>query len=465
MTHLMSASVQFCGAAQTVTGSRFLVEVDGARVLVDCGMFQGLKELRLRNWDAPPFDPASIDAVILTHAHIDHTGALPRLVAQGFKGPVYCTPATRELIAFMLPDSARLQEEEARFANKHKTSKHAPAMPLYTEEQAEATVKRARAIEYGRAWTPCGSIEARFHPSGHILGAAFVELRVGDAHVVLSGDVGGRNDAIMRPPAPIPPGVKTILVESTYGGRTIQHRPVEEQFAEQVAPVLGKGGVVVIPAFAVGRTTLVLYHLRKLQEADVIPDVPVYIDSPMATDAAEIYSKYAGEHNLRAEMLQNPELCSIRAKHTTFIRTRDESKRLNDMKGPRIIISASGMASGGRVLHHLKRALPDPRNLVLLSGYQAVGTRGRALLERAPTVKIHGDHIPVRCKVGSINGLSAHGNADEMIEWLRTASPAPRMVHLVHGEPPALAAMAQRVKDDLGFPHHIPQYLERAELD
>jgi metallo-beta-lactamase family protein len=413
-------------------------------------MFQGLKELRQRNWDPFPIDPKSIDAAILTHAHIDHTGYLPRLIKLGFRGPIYCTPATRELCEIMLPDSGHLQEEDARYANKKGHTKHAPAQPLYTEEDGHEAARRLTAVGYGQSVAGF-----RFHPSGHILGAAFVEFQ--EPRLVISGDVGGFDDPVMRPPARIPQGVDTILVECTYGGRSSENRPVADQFRDHLQPILRNGGVVVIPAFAVGRTTLVLYHLRELEERRDIPDVPVFVDSPMATDATNLYVKYATEHNLR------PETVAGLTRHATFVRSQEDSKKLNDQRGPAIIISSSGMATGGRVSHHLKQRLPDPKNLVLLVGYQAIGTRGRAMLERAPYVKIHGQEIPVRAKVAAINGLSAHGDAPEIVKWLRTSS-APKKVYLVHGEPEALRSMGEVVGRDLRWPHHAPNYLERVTL-
>lgn len=456
--------LQFLGAAQTVTGSKFLLLAAGQEVLVECGLFQGLKELRQRNWSPLPVDPEKIDAVVLTHAHLDHSGWLPRLTKQGFRGAVWSTPATRELLELMLPDSGHLQEEEARFANKTGYSKHTPAEPLYTEEEARASLRQLKTLDYGRELEIAPGIRARFHPSGHILGAAFVEVTVDGSRIVLSGDVGGYDSEIMRGPAPLPAGVGHVVVESTYGGRSNDARPMEEQVRDHVRPVLERGGIVVIPAFAVGRTTILLYHLRKLQERREIPDAPVFVDSPMATDAVEIYCRYGDEHNLRVDLLKDGAQCPILTRRTHFVRTREESKELNRHAGPAIIISASGMATGGRVLHHLKHRLPDPRNLILLAGFQAIGTRGRALLDGVREVKMHGELVPVRAKVASVRGLSAHGDADDLIRWLRTAKTKPKAVHLVHGEPEAIRAMAERVRGELGMNVHAPQYLEKTTL-
>lgn len=460
----MNPALQFLGAAQTVTGSKFMILSGGQEVLVDCGLFQGHKELRQRNWNPMPLDPAKIDAVVLTHAHIDHTGYLPRLAAQGFRGPVFCTPATKELLELVLPDSGHLQEEEARFASKMGYSKHADPKPLYTKEEALRCLQLLQTLDYGREAEIAKGIRVRLHPTGHILGAAFVEAVTGGRRVVLSGDVGGYDNPVMRDPAPVPPETDYIVAESTYGGRKTDARPIGEQIDAAVSRTLEARGIVVVPAFAIGRSTLILYHLRKLQEAGRIPDVPVYLDSPMATDAAEIYCRYGREHNLKIDMLKSSKDCPLRARRTHMVRSRDESKRLNELKGPAVVIAASGMATGGRILHHLARRLPDPANLVLLVGFQAAGTRGRSLLEGAKFLKIHGEQVPVRAKVTAINGLSAHGDSDDMIRWIGTAGKRPKKVFLAHGEPEALKAMSQRVSAELGLPNHAPAYMEKVEL-
>lgn len=460
----MRPQIQFLGAAQTVTGSKFLVEHGGRRVLVECGLFQGKKEYRERNWNPLPVPPSSVDAVLLTHAHLDHSGYLPKLVKGGFRGPIYGTAATKDLLGLILPDSGHLQEEEAEYANKKGFSKHKPALPLYTQQDAVDSLRQVETVDYGRSFGVADGLSATFHPSGHILGAAFVELALGDVRVVISGDVGGYDGVVMRPPVDLPAAADAILVESTYGGRIDDTRPVQEQFREHLAPVLRNGGVVVIPAFAIGRTTLVLYHLRTLQERGELPDVPVFVDSPMATDAVRLYCKYSGEHNLRTDELQNPSLCSIQTRNTTMVKDVEASKLLNRRQGPMIIISSSGMATGGRVVHHIKQRLGDSRNLILLVGYQAIGTRGRTLLDGAPYLKMHGEIHPVRAKVASIKGLSAHGDSDEILRWLRTAKRPPKRLFLVHGEEDGLKAMGERVRAELGWNHHAPQYLEKADL-
>lgn len=461
----MTPTLQFLGAASTVTGSKFLLRSAGQEVVIDAGLFQGLKELRQRNWDRMPIDPRKIDAVVLTHGHIDHVGYLPRLIAQGFHGPVYATAATKALLEILLPDSARIQEEEAEYANKKGYSKHKPALPLYTERDAERALERVEIVEYEKTFTVAPGIEAKCYPSGHILGAAFIEMRTEGRTIVFSGDVGGYDCEMMRPPQNLPTQFDYLLVESTYGSRVEVERPIEDQLVDYLAPVLGNGGVCVIPAFAVGRTTLVLYHLRRLMESGRLAKAPVFVDSPMATDAVELYCRFAGEHNLRVDELRDSTLCPIRTSDVKLIRTRDESKLLNKMRGPAIIVSANGMASAGRVLHHLKHRLPDPKNLVLMVGYQAVGTRGRLLLEGAKSVKMLGEIIPVRARVASIRGLSAHGDCAEILRWMKTTPGKPKLTFLVHGEEDSIAAMGARVTQELGWAWRAPKYLETFELE
>lgn len=460
----MAPRLQFLGAAGTVTGSKFLLYAEGKEVLFDAGLFQGRKELRQRNWDKMPIDPRKIDAVVMTHGHIDHVGYLPRLVQQGFSGPVFATPATGALMSLLLPDSAHIQEEEAKYANMKGYSKHKPALPLYTAEDAEAALKLIETVDYGELFPAQEGIRVRFHPSGHILGSAFAEVQTEGRRIVFSGDLGGYDDAIMKPPAPMPADVDYILAESTYGGRNEENRPIEEQIREHLEPVLRKNGVVVIPAFAVGRTTLVLYHLRVMMETGQIPQVPVFVDSPMASSASALYCRFGNEHNLRVDLLEDANMCPIETSEIHYVRTVEGSKKLNEFKGPGIIVSASGMATGGRVIHHLKRRLPHPENLILLVGYQAHGTRGRRLLEGEPEIRIFGKNIDVRAKVASVRGLSAHGDSDEVMRWLGTAQNTPKKVFVVHGEEQSLAAAADRIEKELGFPHYTPEYMETVEL-
>ncbi len=460
----MTPTLQFLGAAQTVTGSRFLFDANGQQVLVDAGLFQGARALRDRNWAPLPIGPRAIETVVLTHGHIDHIGYLPRLVHQGFAGPVYCTPATKELADLMLPDAARLQEEEAEYANREQYTNHRPALPLYTVADAERALRLFRTVEYETTIEAARGITISFRPTGHILGAAFVEVVAEGRRVIFSGDLGGYDSAVMVPPAPLPANFDYILVESTYGDRVEDFAPVEDQLAGAIAPALAAGGVVVIPAFAVGRTTLVLYHLRKLMDQHRLPSVPVYLDSPLATDAVDLYCRFGADHNLAIDLLKDGAACPIRTPNIHITRTVDESKRLNQMRGPAIIVSANGMASGGRVLHHLKRRLPYGENLVLLVGYQAVGTRGRQLQDGAKYIRIHGQDVAVAARVAAIHGLSAHGDCGEVVRWLKTAPTKPKKAFLVHGEPDSLESFGKRVRAELGWDVAAPNYLEKVEL-
>ncbi|MFH2204920.1 MAG: MBL fold metallo-hydrolase [Elusimicrobiota bacterium] len=456
--------IQFLGAAETVTGSKFLLDTGTSQVLIDCGLFQGPKDIRRRNWAPLPINASEVDAVVLTHAHIDHCGAIPRLIQQGYPGKIYCTPATKELLGLLLPDSGHLQEEEAKYANKKGYSNHVPALPLYTKADAEYALSRLECLDYGQEFEVAAGIRVRFHVGGHILGSAFAEILFEGKRLVASGDLGSYDRVVMRGPADMPSDVDYILAESTYGGRSSDSRPVAEQLREHIAPVLERGGVVVIPAFAVGRTTLVLYHIRKLQDEGLLSDVPVYIDSPMATSATKLYCRFGDEHNLKLSLLKDSGKCQILAKQTHLVRKVEDSKRLNAAAGPMIIISASGMVTGGRILHHLSNRLPEKKNLVLLVGYQAFGTRGRALLEGAKKLKLFGRRVTIRAKVAAINGLSAHGDSDDVIRWLGTLKKKPKKVFLVHGEPEGLKAMAERVQAELKFPFHIPTYLQKVLL-
>ncbi|PIP82331.1 MAG: MBL fold metallo-hydrolase [Elusimicrobia bacterium CG22_combo_CG10-13_8_21_14_all_63_91] len=456
-------SLEFLGAARTVTGSKFLARTKKSQVLFECGMFQGLKELRRRNWEKFPMNPSELEAVVLTHAHIDHSGLVPRLTKMGYTGPIYCTPASTELLGLLLPDAGYLQEEEARYANKKGYSRHEPALPLYTREDAQESLKQLKTLDYGKPLEIADGVTITFHPSGHILGSGFVEADIGERRVVISGDIGSYDREVMAAPSDLP-GADYVLVESTYGGRSIVSRPVQEQLRERIAPVLDAGGVVVIPAFAIGRTTLVLYHLRKLQERGEIPDVPVYVDSPMATDAVDIYIRYGLEHNLKLDLLRSSNDCPIRAKTMRLIKRVEESKELHGKSGPMIILSASGMIAGGRILHHLKNRGGDPKNLILLVGYQAVGTRGRKLIEGGREIKMFGETHKIRAQVASIQGLSAHGDADDVLRWLGTAKSKPKKAFLVHGEDEGLKAMGERVGAELHWKHHTPHYLEKVYL-
>ena len=460
------ASIRFLGAAGTVTGSRHLIEHGGVRVLVDAGLFQGAKELRLRNRAPWPIPPSSLAAVVLTHAHVDHTGALPSLVRDGFQGRAYCTPATRDLAGLLLPDSGRLQEEEARYANRKGYSKHAPnAQPLYSEADALAALPRLSPVAYGEECTVAPGVAIRYRRAGHILGSAHVELVLGGARptrLLFSGDLGRYGAPILPDPEPAP-GADYLVVESTYGGKRHPEASPAGALAAEVQRAHQTGGALVVPAFAIGRTQEILFTLREFERRGAIPALPVFVDSPMAIDATPIF--LAHREDLDAETLgmlaagEEP----LRPARVTFCRSVEQSKALNDVQGPCIILSASGMATGGRVLHHLARRLPDPRTTVLLVGFQAAGTRGATLAAGAPTVRIHGEDVPVRARVASIGGFSAHADEPELRRWLASFPAPPRRTFLVHGEPGALAA-AQARMDELCWPAHVPRHLEEAPL-
>ncbi|MBL8917300.1 MAG: MBL fold metallo-hydrolase [Myxococcaceae bacterium] len=458
------ASIHFLGAAGTVTGSKFLLEHEDKQVLIDCGLFQGVKELRLRNWAPTPIDVKKLNAVVLTHAHIDHTGGLPRLVSQGYRGPVYSTPGTRDLCGLLLPDSARIQEEEARYANKEGYSKHKPALPLYTEADAKRALELFETFGYGRARELVPGILVTFVPAGHILGSAICvfDLVSTKQRVVFSGDLGRYNAPILRDPVAVQ-SATTLIAESTYGDRTHHETKPMELLAEVVNDTVTRGGVLVIPAFAVGRTQEILFHLDNLERAKRIPELPVFVDSPMACDATPIYLAHSSDHDLDMRKLVNDGKTPLQTRHTRFVVSSNESKQLNHFRGPGIIISASGMATGGRILHHLKHRAPDPKNTIVFVGYQSVGTRGRRMLDGEPTVRIHGQEVPVRAKLTQISGFSAHADWTEMLTWMEGFTTPPKQVLLVHGEESALQALKGRVEAK-GWPTYIPRHLERVEL-
>jgi metallo-beta-lactamase family protein len=448
----------FLGATGTVTGSRYRVEHSGGNILVDCGLFQGYKQLRLRNWAPLPIPASSFAAVILTHAHLDHSGYLPLLVKQGFSGRVYCTEATYELCRILLPDSGRLQEEEADDANRYGYSKHRPALPLYSEADALAALRRFVPVPLGKPVEALPGLAARFFPAGHILGAAFAELHDGSTTIVFSGDVGRPHDPIMCAPAPIE-RADYLVVESTYGDR--RHDPAEPRlkFGEIVRRTAARGGVVVMPAFAVGRAQALLYHLMMLRREGAIPSaLPVYLNSPMAADVTELYLRFRTLHRLSSDE------CAAMCRGATIVNTPDESRRLNTMKWPMVIIAASGMATGGRVLHHLKAFAPDARNTILFSGYQSGGTRGAKMLQGDSSIRIHGEMVPVRAEVLALDNLSAHADYAEVVAWLAQSGISPRRTFITHGEPAAADAMRGHIADGLGWECTVPDYLETVEL-
>jgi metallo-beta-lactamase family protein len=447
----------FLGAAGCVTGSCYLLEASGGRVLIDCGLFQGYKQLRLRNWAQPPYDPTSISAVILTHAHIDHSGYLPLLVRKGFHGPVFCSAGTLELCRILLPDSAHQQEEEAAFANRHHFSKHKPALPLYTRADADACLMQLEPVAMGASFEPVRGLKARLRAAGHILGAASVRLEHEDLSMVFSGDIGRPNDPVMKPPEPLLPA-DYLIIESTYGDRRHPDLVPDAELAPWLAGACARQGVTVIPAFAVGRVQSLLLGISRLKAKKQLPDVPVYLDSPMATDVTAVYTRLGSEHRLSQEE------CAAMCAGVTLINSTQQSKDLDQRGGPMIIVSASGMATGGRVVHHLKAFAGDPRNLILLSGFQASGTRGAALAAGAQTIRIHGEEVPVRAEVGQLTGLSAHADADELLAWARTLKTPPRRTFVTHGEPSASDVLRYRIQHELGWDVVVPAYRDTVDL-
>lgn len=457
---MKSPTLQFLGATGTVTGSKYLVTWNDRRVLVDCGLFQGYKQLRQRNWMPLPVDPADLEAVVLTHAHIDHSGYLPLLVKEGFRGPIYSSAATRELCSLLLPDSGHLQEEEAKFANRHGFSRHHPALPLYSEEDAVRCLGRFHAVPFHQARELLPGLSFELIPSGHMLGSSFVRLAWAGRSLLFSGDIGRPNDLVLQPPESVA-GADYVVTESTYGDRQHEKSDPLDKLADVINRTAARGGVVVVPAFAVGRAQHLMYSIHLLKARGAIHQVPVFLDSPMAGDVTKIYHRHRAEHRLSAEE------CDAMCHAATFVNSPDESKMLSARKGPMVIISASGMATGGRVVHHLKAFAPDRRNTILFAGYQAGGTRGAKILAGDPFVRIHGEDVPVRAEVASIDGLSAHADAGEIIAWLQACSPdqVPRRTFITHGEPAAADGLRMRIEKQLGWTCHVPDYLETVTLD
>jgi metallo-beta-lactamase family protein len=453
-----SPTLTFLGAVGTVTGSRFLVEGDGGRILVDAGLFQGIGELRRRNWMPPPVDPAALDAVVLTHAHLDHSGYLPRLVRDGFTGSIYCTEATAELASIVLEDSAHLLAEDAGYANKTGYSSHRPALPLYDAGDVEKTVRLFRPTDLLTRVAVAPGVSITLRPAGHILGSSTAEVEIDGTRALFSGDLGRPRHPLLPPPA-VPPAVDTVVVESTYGDR--EHpRPDDELLASAVTRTAARGGTVLIPAFAVDRTELVLLELHRLMAAGRIPHLTVYVDSPMALASLDVYRKA-----LAAKDLTHREASLFDLPEVQAVRDAAGSERLNRPTVPCIVVSASGMATGGRVVHHLRHQLPDPRNTVVLTGYQAVGTRGRQLLNGARQVKMHGRYVPVHADVVQIPDFSVHADGPEIVRWLGRMPSPPRTVYVVHGEPASSAALADRIHHELGWNAVVPSFGERVRLD
>ena len=448
----MTVTIRFLGAAGTVTGSKYLVEHDGQGLLVDCGLFQGYKQLRLRNRDPLPVLPNHIGAVLLTHAHLDHSGYLPLLAKEGLKGKVWATPATRDLAQILLPDSGHIQEADADFANRHGFSKHAPALPLYTEDDAHRSLKLFRTVPMGQAFEPLTGWVADFSGAGHILGAASVLLEVGGRRILFSGDLGRPDDALMLPPEP-PPAADAVVCESTYGDRV---HPVEDLLGE-LGPALSRcaarGGTAVVPVFAVGRAQALLHAVAELKADNALPhSLPIYLDSPMAINSTGLFSRHPEAHRLDTAQVQAME--SV-AKMT---RTADESKAIAMQHGPKVILSASGMATGGRVLHHLAKYLPDHRNMVVLTGYQAPGTRGATLASGGAQLRMHGHDIPVRAEVVQLTSASAHADSNQLMAWLQAMPSAPHRVFVTHGDPEASDRLRYRIEHELRWRALVPEH-------
>jgi len=450
--------LRFLGATDSVTGSRYLVEAGGRRILVDCGLFQGYKLLRDRNRVPFPVQPRSIDAVLLTHAHLDHTGYVPALVRDGFAGPVYATEGTTELCTLLLPDSGYLQEEEAKYAYQRGSSRHSPPVPLYTAAEAVKSLDSFRAQGFDAPLELGGGLSATFLPAGHILGAAQIRLEAGQHSVHFTGDLGRTDDPLMFPPRGL--GDADILVtESTYGNRKHSSLDPELQLGEIITRVAKKNGVIMIAAFAVGRAETLMLHLARLRSKNAIPDIPVYLNSPMAIDASGMYQRHPDEHRLKHREYEDM------YKVAKMTRTVDDSKLLNLRGGPMVIISASGMLTGGRILHHIAEYGSDPKNAIILSGYQAGGTRGAALAAGERQLRIYGEDIRIRAEVIQMESLSAHADADGLIEWMKAAEREPRMTYITHGEPEASDALRVRIKRELGWRVRVPEYLEGISLE
>ena len=452
----MSASVTFLGAAGTVTGAKFLLEAGGAGVLLECGMFQGLRELRARNWAPPPVDPRRLTAVLLSHAHIDHSGYLPRLARDGFAGPIYCSSGTADLLRIMLPDAARLQEEEAEFRNRERVTRHRPALPLFTEADAARALGLLKPAKFRQALTPAPGVTATLHPSGHILGASIVDVQTAGRRLVYSGDLGRYDVPVMRDPVPVD-SADMLLVESTYGNRLHPSDDGTPLIVQAVERAAAQRGALLVPAFAIGRTQDLLYLLRELESAGRIPELPVYLDSPMGIEATRIYARHPEEHDDDARRVAAAGGEPFGPRRFEVAKSRDDSKRLNDLDGPAIIIAGSGMATGGRILHHLRRRLPDARTTVLFVGYQAAGTRGRSLREGAERVRIFGADVPVRATILATDALSAHADQRELLRWLGGFRRAPGMTFCVHGEPQAAAALREAIRAQLGWPCEVAE--------
>ena len=449
--------ITFLGATKTVTGSKYLLTVNSKKILIDCGLFQGHKELRLRNWNKLPINPVDIDAVILTHAHIDHSGYIPLLVKNGFKGKIYCTYGTKDLCSILLPDSGHIQEEDAKRANKYNYSKHKPALPLYTREDAIRALDQFYPLHFNNPYELLQTLSFTLYPAGHIIGSSLVKLNYQNKSILFTGDLGRPHHAIMKPPT-IVTSIDYLIIESTYGDRLHDRSNPLDQIAKVIQKTVANGGSVIIPAFAVGRSQDILYYLYLLKKARRIPDVPVFLDSPMAQDVSDLLIQYSDEHRLSKE--QCKDICKV----AKYITTPDESKAIDQSPVPAIIISASGMIEGGRILHHLKVFLPDHRNTILLTGYQDPGTRGDRLLRGESEIKIHGEMIPVKAQIVAMQNLSAHADYQEILDWLYHFKKDPKKVFITHGEPNAALSLKRKIEEKFGWNCVIPHYLQKETL-
>ncbi len=456
--------LHFLGAARTVTGSQYVVEADGQAVMVDCGMFQGEKELRLRNWAEPAFDPARLQALILTHTHLDHIGRVPRLVKQGFSGPIYCTPPTLELARVLLEDAAHLQLEDAEYLNRKGLTKHKPALPLFDDQDVERALALFESVPLGRETRVSDAFRFTYIDAGHLLGAASAHLAIREngrsVRVLFSGDVGRYDAVLTRDPEPCP-DTDYVVVESTYGNRSHAHVPILDQLQGVLERTFARGGVLLIPAFAVGRAQQMLFLMDQLVSERRMRPFPIHVDSPMAIDATRIYASFPEAH--RVSLSGALGRSAFHSKWVRYHRTRAESQQLNEMKGPAVIVSSSGMLAGGRILHHCRVRLPKPENTLLITGYQAASTLGRALLDRARFVRIHKTEVPVLAEVTDLKGMSGHADAGELVRWLAGVRSAKR-VFMTHGEGEAALALCARVAKERGLETHAPEMGERVEL-
>jgi metallo-beta-lactamase family protein len=461
----MDVKVKFLGGAGSVTGSRYLITAGDFRFLLDCGLFQGLKPLRLRNWDEFPVDPSTIDAIVVSHAHIDHTGYLPKIVKDGFSGPIYCTHPTADLMEIMLLDSAKLQEEEAEFARKKGYSRHENPEPLYREDDAKITFTLFKSFGYNERIKIHDHVEISYKDAGHLLGSAIVEVSInGDNQtkkIVFSGDLGRYEQAMLNPPVPIDQA-DILFIESTYGNKANPEDDPSEDLARIVNETFDRGGVLVIPAFAVGRTQSLLIYLRDLMRRDKIPDVPVYVDSPMAISATYLFYKHPTFHKIKLDTKELAE--QIETNMLVFVKTPEHSKSLNNIKSRAIIISSSGMMTGGRILHHMYNRLRNMQDTFLIAGYQAEGTRGRSLLDGDKTIRMFGEDVPVNCNIEYISSMSGHADKEELFKWMGNFKEKPKITFTVHGEAPDIDLYAQAIRERLGWNVMVPQYLESVSL-